>query len=97
MQKCCSSCTCVICWSHLAQARNGQLATGQVYVADAGYWLVRAGVPKHAIVIALGGRPTPDLASFAAALAALEPGTKAPLQYTTFEQRHRIVQRAGAH
>ena len=71
------------------QARNGQLATGQVYVADAGYWLVRAGVPKHAIVIALGGRPTPDLASFAAALAALQPGTKAPLQYTTFEQRHR--------
>ena len=72
-----------------AQARNGQLTTGQVYVADTGYWLVRAGVPKHAVIVGLGGRPTPDLASFAAALAGLEPGTKAPIQYTTFEQRQR--------
>jgi len=71
------------------QARNGQLATGQVYVADTGYWLVRAGVPKHAIVTALGGRPTPDLATFASVLATLRPGTKAPIQYATFEQRQR--------
>jgi hypothetical protein len=74
---------------HGWQARNGSKATGSVYVADAGYWLTRAGVPKYATIHALAGRPTPDLPAFAAALARLAPGTKVPLQFTAWDHRHR--------
>lgn len=34
----------------------------------AGYLLGKAGVPKHAIITALGGTPTPNLAAFIEAL-----------------------------
>ena len=34
----------------------------------AGYLLGKAGVPKHAIITALGGTPTPNLAAFIDAL-----------------------------
>lgn len=34
----------------------------------AGYLLGKAGVPKHAIITALGGTPTPNMAAFIEAL-----------------------------
>ncbi len=49
----------------------------------------RAQVPKHAVITALGGKPTPDLPAFAAALRSLAPGARAPLEYFTFGDRNR--------
>ncbi|KXZ56802.1 hypothetical protein GPECTOR_1g722 [Gonium pectorale] len=56
------------------QARNNRAVVGQVYVAEPGYMLGRANVPKCAIITALNGRPTPDLATFATVLRTLPHG-----------------------
>ena len=37
----------------------------QVYVAETGYILSRASVPKHAILTHLAGAPVPDVTAFA--------------------------------
>jgi S1-C subfamily serine protease len=50
-------------------------------VALRGYLLGRAGVPHRAVITALGGRDTPDLAAFSAALAELPDGARVPLRY----------------
>ncbi|KAK9843749.1 hypothetical protein WJX81_004878 [Elliptochloris bilobata] len=71
------------------QARNHRTPTGQVYVAEAGYMLSRAGVPKHAIITQLAGTKTPDLATFAAVLRGLAHGMRVPLRYFVFSERHR--------
>ena len=72
------------------QARNFQLPVGSVYVAEPGYVLGLGGVPKHAIVTALGNEPTPDLDAFARAFAKIPEGSKAPLRYLTHDERHRV-------
>lgn len=64
------------------------LAAEQVYVAEPGYMLSRAGVPKQAILTQLAGAPTPDLESFAGQLAGLAHGAHVPLQYYVFGERH---------
>ncbi|KAG2499918.1 hypothetical protein HYH03_002205 [Edaphochlamys debaryana] len=71
------------------QARNNRAVVGQVYVAEPGYMLGRANVPKCAIITALNGKPTPDLITFAAVLRTLPHGARAPLEYLTFSERHR--------
>jgi hypothetical protein len=71
------------------QARNNKAVVGQVYVAEPGYMLGRAAVPKHAIITALDGKPTPDLQSFAAVLRGLLHRARVPLEYYTFSERHR--------
>ncbi|GLC44411.1 hypothetical protein PLESTB_000472500 [Pleodorina starrii] len=71
------------------QARNNRAVVGQVYVAEPGYMLGRANVPKCAIITALNGKPTPDLITFATVLRALPHGARAPLEYLTFSERHR--------
>eukprot|EP00200_Dunaliella_tertiolecta_P008556 CAMPEP_0202391600 /NCGR_PEP_ID=MMETSP1127-20130417/91921_1 /ASSEMBLY_ACC=CAM_ASM_000462 /TAXON_ID=3047 /ORGANISM="Dunaliella tertiolecta, Strain CCMP1320" /LENGTH=1117 /DNA_ID=CAMNT_0048994043 /DNA_START=31 /DNA_END=3384 /DNA_ORIENTATION=+ len=71
------------------QARNNRAAVGQVYVAEPGYMLGRAGLPKCAIITALDGKPTPDLATFAALLRLQPHGARTPLEYYTFGERHR--------
>ena len=58
-------------------------------MADPGYMLNRAGVPKGAIITALGGDPTPDLEAFAAALRRQPHHAKVPLEFFTFNERHR--------
>lgn len=54
------------------QARNNRSIVGQVYVAEPGYILGRAAVPKYAVVTALDGVPTPDLKTFALVLRNLQ-------------------------
>ena len=49
----------------------------------------RAGLPKYAIITALDGKPTPDLATFAALLRLQPQGARTPLEYFTFSERHR--------
>lgn len=71
------------------QARNNRAATGQVYVAEAGYLLGKAGVPRHAVITSLAGRPTLDLPAFTQALSGLAHGARAPLEFFTFDDRFR--------
>ncbi|KAL4420764.1 hypothetical protein ABPG75_010420 [Micractinium tetrahymenae] len=71
------------------QARNNRAAVGQVYVAEPGYLLGKAGVAKYAIITALAGSPTPSLAAFVEALKGLRHGQRVPLEFFTFGERHR--------
>eukprot|EP00775_Hariotina_reticulata_P006275 gene6275-6514_t len=71
------------------QARNNRAVIGQVYVAEPGYMLGRALVPKFAIITSLDGVPTPDLNAFALVLRSLQHGARVPLEYLTFSERHR--------
>jgi hypothetical protein len=58
-------------------------------VAEPGYVLGRAAVPKFAIITSLAGIATPDLQTFASVLCGLAHGARAPLEYYTFSERHR--------
>lgn len=71
------------------QARNFRAAAGQVYVAEPGYLLAKAALPRHAIITKLGGTATPDLDAFAAAVSAAPHGARVSLEYFTFSDRHR--------
>jgi S1-C subfamily serine protease len=71
------------------QARNFQTTVGLVYVAEPGYILGLAAVPKHAIITSLNNKPTPTTDDFAAVYATLEEGTRVPLQYYIHTERHR--------
>lgn len=51
--------------------------------------LGRANVPKHAIITALSGQPTPDLESLARVLGTLPHGARAPVEFFVFTNRHR--------
>ena len=82
------------------QARNFQLAAGSVYVAEPGYALGLAGVPKHAIIVSLDHTKTPDLKAFAEAFARLARRVEASkngsttletsVKYFTRDERHRV-------
>lgn len=74
------------------QARNNRVAVGQVYVAEAGYLLHRAGVPKHSIVTAVGNTPTPTLDAFTEVLLGLQQGEQVPVEYYLFSERTRRKQ-----
>ncbi|KAL3161157.1 hypothetical protein ABBQ38_009528 [Trebouxia sp. C0009 RCD-2024] len=71
------------------QARNSRMAGGQVYLAEAGYLMGQAGVPKHSVLISLATIPTPDVTTFARVLASLPSGARPVLQYFTLTDRHR--------
>lgn len=60
-----------------------------MYVAEPGYVLGKANIPKHAIVTSLAGNPTPDLDAFRAAMRRLAHGVRVPIEYLTFSERHR--------
>ena len=66
-----------------------QLPCSGVYVAEPGYVLGVANVPKHAILTSLGNTPTPDLDAFAAAYAKLKEGDRVPVSYFVHAERHR--------
>jgi S1-C subfamily serine protease len=65
----------------LQQARNYGIRVGGPYVTSPGYMLRRAGIPRGAVITAVGGQPTPDLASLEAALAALPDGQRVPVRF----------------
>ncbi|GMH38408.1 hypothetical protein BSKO_06292 [Bryopsis sp. KO-2023] len=71
------------------QARNNSVRTGQVYVAEPGYVLSRAEVPKNAVITKLDGIETPNLETFAGILKRLEHGERVSVEYYTFYERHR--------
>lgn len=65
------------------QARHFNLPVQGVFVANPGYSLGAAGVPRAALVTAINGQPVSRLADFTAALQKLGDGERATLRYTT--------------
>ncbi len=71
-------------------ARNYHATPGHTFVADPGYCLSQAGVPRYALLLRIGDRDASSLDVAAAALAALPAGARVPVQYRTFGDRHRV-------
>jgi S1-C subfamily serine protease len=62
-------------------ARNYSVPARGVYVADPGYMLSRAGVPRGAVATELNGTPVPTLEAFEQALVAVPEGGESTLRY----------------
>lgn len=71
------------------QARNLHFVCGIVYVAEPGYMLSRAGVPKHAIIKKMAGEEIVDLDKFIAVFFKLAKGARVPLEFVSHIDRHR--------
>jgi pro-apoptotic serine protease NMA111 len=67
------------------QARHYNLPIKGVYVANPGYVFGSAGIPHGALISSFNGKKTENLADFAAALAGLADGERAPVRYVTLE------------
>ncbi|WVZ73972.1 hypothetical protein U9M48_022215 [Paspalum notatum var. saurae] len=74
------------------QARNFRFKCGLVYVAEAGYMLSRASVPRHAIIKKLAGEDIAHLDDLIAVLSKLSRGSRVPLEYVKYTDRHRNKQ-----
>jgi S1-C subfamily serine protease len=66
-------------------ARHFNLPVRGVFVANPGYALGAAGVPRGAIIESVGGRPVAMLAEFEAIVAGLADGSRATLRYRTLD------------
>ena len=66
-------------------ARHFNAPVRGVFVANPGYALGAAGVPRGALIEAFGGRPVATLADFDAQLATLGDGSRATLRYRTLD------------
>ncbi|XP_076912299.1 protease Do-like 7 [Bidens hawaiensis] len=71
------------------QARNFRFQCGLVYVAEPGYMFYRAGVPKHAIIKKFAGEEISHLEDFIRVLSTLSRGSRVPLEYISYTDRHR--------
>ncbi|KAK9683122.1 hypothetical protein RND81_10G118300 [Saponaria officinalis] len=71
------------------QARNFRFNCGLVYVAEPGYMLFRAGVPRHAIIKKFAGEEISCLQELISVLSKLSRGIRVPLEYITYVDRHR--------
>ncbi|TXG69965.1 hypothetical protein EZV62_004900 [Acer yangbiense] len=71
------------------QARNFRFPCGLVYVAEPGYMLFRAGVPRHAIIKKFAGEEILQLEELISVLSKLSRGARVPLEYITYTDRHR--------
>ncbi|KAL6007348.1 Protease Do-like 7 [Asimina triloba] len=71
------------------QARNFRFNCGLVYVTEPGYMLSRAGVPRHAIIKKFAGEEITNLDEFISVLSKLSRGSRVPLEYVSYTDRHR--------
>ncbi|KAK4490538.1 hypothetical protein RD792_001220 [Penstemon davidsonii] len=71
------------------QARNFRFQCGLVYVAEQGYMLFRAGVPRHAIIKKFAGEDISRLEDLISVLSKLSRGARVPLEYISYKDRHR--------
>ncbi|KAF8030641.1 hypothetical protein BT93_E2932 [Corymbia citriodora subsp. variegata] len=71
------------------QARNCRFRCGRVYVAEPGYMLFRAGVPRHAIITKFAGEEISVLDDLITVLSKLSRGARVPLEYISYLDRHR--------
>ena len=75
------------------QARHYNLPVEGVYVANPGYLLSKAAVPRGAVITRLGRDEIADLDDFEKALEKLATGDRAPLRYVTIDNPRNIVVR----
>ncbi len=66
-------------------ARHLNAPVQGVYVANPGYALGAAGVPRGAVISSVDGKAVRTLADFAQSIAGLADGARAPLRYTTLD------------
>ncbi|VFQ70276.1 unnamed protein product [Cuscuta campestris] len=71
------------------QARNFRFHCGLVYVAEPGYMLFRAGVPRHSIIKKFAGEDILKLDDLISVLSKLSRGSRIPLEYISHTDRHR--------
>ncbi len=76
------------------QARHFNLPVRGVFVANPGYVLGAAGVPRAALVTALNGKPVQRLADFRTVLDGLADGDRASIRYTTMDDSNGSVLRS---
>jgi S1-C subfamily serine protease len=67
------------------QARHLNAPIEGIYVANPGYMLSAAAVPRAAVIVEVDGRPTPDLDAFIAALSGKPDGSRAAVRYFEFD------------
>ena len=67
------------------QARHLNRPVKGVYVANPGYVLGAAAIPRGAVISEVGGKPVTDLAQFEAAMAALKDGERVTLRFSTMD------------
>ncbi len=66
-------------------ARHMNAPIRGVFVANPGYSLGAAGVPRGAVISSVGGKPVRNLDDFEAAVAGLSDGARTTLRYTTLD------------
>ncbi|KAF5749985.1 protease Do-like 7 isoform X1 [Tripterygium wilfordii] len=71
------------------QARNFRFHCGLVYVADPGYMLFRAGVPRYAIIKKFAGEEISKIEELILVLSKMSRGARVPLEYISYMDRHR--------
>jgi S1-C subfamily serine protease len=67
------------------QARHYNLPVAGVYVANPGYLLSRAAIPRGAVITEFGGKPVGSLDDFEAVLDTLATGSRALMRYVTID------------
>jgi S1-C subfamily serine protease len=75
------------------QARHYNRAAKGVYVANPGYILSRAAIPRGAVIVEMGGEPVEDLDEFEAALNDLADGERSLVRYVTMENPQNSIVR----
>ena len=75
------------------QSRHYNLPVRGVYVANPGYLLSKAAVPRGAVITQLGSDDIADLDDFEKALDKLATGDSAPLRYVTIDNPRNTVVR----
>ena len=75
------------------QARHYNRATAGVYVANPGYLLSKAAIPRGAVIIEVSGDTVADLDDFEAALDDLADGERALVRYVTMENPQNSIVR----
>jgi pro-apoptotic serine protease NMA111 len=66
-------------------ARHFNAPVSGVYVANPGYVLNAAGVPRGAVISSVNGKPIANMAEFREIIAALPHGARAALRYSTLD------------
>jgi S1-C subfamily serine protease len=75
------------------QARHYNRAANGIYVANPGYLLSKAAIPRGAVIVEMDGEPVLDLDDFEAALNQLADGERAQVRYVTMENPQNSIVR----
>ncbi len=67
------------------QARHFNIAVRGAYVANPGYIMAAAGVPRGAVILAINGKPVAGIDDFAAVIAKAGHGERLAVRYTTID------------